>query len=112
MHGQLPIIWDKAQDFFVFDPLGNKYIDFTSGIFIANAGHNNPQVKKALQEAMNGPMSTYTYMNEARLSYLEFLIENTPSQFESFPFVCRYRSNRSRFETHKALRNEKGLQKI
>ena len=76
------IIWDKAQDFFVFDPLGNKYIDFTSGIFIANAGHNNPQVKKALQEAMNGPMSTYTYMNEARLSYLEFLIENTPSQFE------------------------------
>ena len=27
MHGQLPIIWDKAQDFFVFDPLGNKYID-------------------------------------------------------------------------------------
>ena len=37
MHGQYPIIWDKAIDFQVFDKWGNKWIDFTSTIFVTNA---------------------------------------------------------------------------
>ena len=28
MQGQFPIIWDKAEDFSVFDIAGNKFIDF------------------------------------------------------------------------------------
>ena len=39
MHGQMPIIWHKAKDFQVYDYWGNKWIDFTSGIFVANVGH-------------------------------------------------------------------------
>ena len=37
MHGQMPIIWDRADDFQVYDPYGNVWIDFTSTIFVANA---------------------------------------------------------------------------
>ena len=29
MHGQLPIIWDRATDFSIYDRAGNKWIDFT-----------------------------------------------------------------------------------
>ena len=36
MHGQLPIIWDKAEGFQVFDIAGNCWIDFTSTIFEPN----------------------------------------------------------------------------
>ena len=32
MHGQLPIVWDKAEDFSVTDIAGNRWIDFTSTI--------------------------------------------------------------------------------
>jgi len=32
MHGQLPVVWDRAEDFQVFDPYGNSWIDFTSTI--------------------------------------------------------------------------------
>ena len=39
MHGQLPLVWDKAEGFNVYDHLGNKWIDFTSTIFVANIGH-------------------------------------------------------------------------
>ena len=29
MHGQLPLVWDRAEDFSVFDAAGNRWIDFT-----------------------------------------------------------------------------------
>jgi 4-aminobutyrate aminotransferase-like enzyme len=38
MHGQMPIIWDRAVDYNVYDIAGNKWIDFTSTIFVSNIG--------------------------------------------------------------------------
>ena len=46
MHGQLPIAWSKAKDFNIYDIAGNKFIDFTSTIFVANTGHSNKRIKK------------------------------------------------------------------
>ena len=46
MHGQLPIVWNKAKGFNIFDIKSNKFIDFTSTIFVANIGHSNPTLKK------------------------------------------------------------------
>ena len=34
MHGQYPIVWAKAKGEYVFDIAYNKYIDFTSTIFL------------------------------------------------------------------------------
>jgi 4-aminobutyrate aminotransferase/diaminobutyrate-pyruvate transaminase/4-aminobutyrate aminotransferase/(S)-3-amino-2-methylpropionate transaminase len=47
---QLPIKWDKAIDFTVYDKDGNKWIDLTSGIFVANTGHSNPDVAEAIKK--------------------------------------------------------------
>ena len=76
MQGQFPIIWDKAEDFSVFDIAGNKFIDFTSTIFVANIGHGNKRVSEAIKEVLEKPLiSTYAYMSEVRAKYLEKLIE-------------------------------------
>lgn len=76
MQGQFPIIWDKAEGFNVFDIAGNKFIDFTSTIFVANIGHGNKKVSNAIIELLNKPLlSTYAYMSEVRAGYLEKLIE-------------------------------------
>ena len=48
MHGQLPIVWNKAKNFNVYDIKGNKFIDFTSTIFVANIGHSNSSLKEKL----------------------------------------------------------------
>ena len=32
MHGQLPMVWDRADDFQVYDQWGNVWLDFTSTI--------------------------------------------------------------------------------
>ncbi|XOV79307.1 MAG: aspartate aminotransferase family protein [Aestuariibacter sp.] len=83
MHGQLPIIWDKAADFQVTDPWGNTWIDFTSTIFVANAGHANPRILALLQKQIDKPLlHTYTYTSPIRMEYLDYLIANTPQQFE------------------------------
>jgi 4-aminobutyrate aminotransferase-like enzyme len=83
MHGQLPVVWDRALDFQAYDAWGNQWIDFTSTIFVTNAGHGNPRIVKSLQELLAKPLlHTYTYANQERADYLEYLIANTPSQFE------------------------------
>lgn len=83
MHGQLPVVWDKAKDFQVYDACGNCWIDFTSTIFVANSGHANPQIISALQSVIDRELlHTYTFANEMRALFLKKLIEITPDQFE------------------------------
>jgi 4-aminobutyrate aminotransferase / (S)-3-amino-2-methylpropionate transaminase / 5-aminovalerate transaminase len=83
MHGQLPIIWDKADGFQVYDEWGNKWLDFSSTIFVTNAGHGNKRILDALKKVINKPLlHTYTFTSPERISYLEYLIKNTPDQFE------------------------------
>ena len=83
MHGQMPIVWDRADDFQVYDAHGNCWIDFTSTIFVSNAGHGNSRIRNAVRDVIDKPLfHTYTYMNKQRFDYLDLLIEKTPKQFE------------------------------
>jgi len=83
MHGQYPMIWDKAESFQVHDRWGNTWIDFTSTIFVANAGHSNERVLNRIRNLIDKPLlHTYTYPSQERIDYLEYLIERTPPNFE------------------------------
>jgi 4-aminobutyrate aminotransferase / (S)-3-amino-2-methylpropionate transaminase / 5-aminovalerate transaminase len=83
MHGQMPIIWDRAEGVQVFDSWGNKWLDFSCGIFVTNAGHGNKKIIDALNKVINKPLlHTYTYTSPERFEYLNYLISNTPKQFE------------------------------
>ena len=83
MHGQMPVVWDRAEGCLVYDAWGNMWLDFTSTIFVANAGHGNPRIRAALREQLDKPLlHTYTYASPVRAAYLRRLIEATPPQFE------------------------------
>jgi 4-aminobutyrate aminotransferase-like enzyme len=83
MHGQLPMVWDRADDFQIYDQWGNIWLDFTSTIFVANAGHGNKRIVQALKGVLDKPLlHTYTYASSERIDYLEYLIQSTPKQFE------------------------------
>lgn len=83
MHGQLPVVWDRAEGFQVYDAWGNRWIDFTSTIFVTNTGHGNPHIVKQLEETLRKPLlHSYTYATSERADYLKRLIEVTPKQFE------------------------------
>lgn len=83
MHGQLPIIWEKAKDFNVFDPVGNCWIDFTSTIFVANIGHSNQRLCNAIKKTIDSPLlNCYAYSNRSRADYLEKLIKFAGKNFQ------------------------------
>lgn len=83
MHGQLPVLWDRAEDFQVFDKYGNCWIDFTSTIFVANTGHANPVVSAAIKEKIDQKLlHTYTFAHESRALFLKKLVEFTPEPLE------------------------------
>ena len=79
MLGKLPVCWDRAVDFQVFDQDGNCWIDFTSGIFVANSGHGNSEIRKAIIRQANKPLlHSYIYSNEVKTEFLRELINLTP----------------------------------
>lgn len=83
MSGQPLVIWDRAENFNVYDKFGNKWIDFSSGVLVTNAGHCNPEVKKAVLDIVDhGLMHNYCFPSEIRSKLVEAIIKNTPDYLE------------------------------
>ena len=75
---QLPVIWDKANGFNIYDKWGNSWIDFTSTIFVANVGHAHPKITEAIKKVSKKLLHSYSYPTEIRSLYLEKLISFVP----------------------------------
>lgn len=76
-----PIVWDKARNFSVFDIHGNKWIDMTSGIAVANAGHSNSFIAKAIKKAVDrGLWTPFSFPHKERLELEKKLIKLCPDR--------------------------------
>jgi 4-aminobutyrate aminotransferase-like enzyme len=81
MAGMPPILWEQAEGFLVRDAFGNQWIDLTSGIVMANAGHAHPRIVAAIKEQADGKLlHTYAFPSTARLELLGRLVELSPIQ--------------------------------
>ena len=79
MLGMPPIIWEQAEGFLVRDPYGNQWIDLTSGIVVANAGHSHPRIIKAIREQLDSQMVfSFSFPTRARQQVLERLVGIAP----------------------------------
>jgi len=79
MMGQPPIVWDKAEGFQVYDKWGNKWLDWSSGVLIANAGHGRKEIINALREVLDqNLLSTYVFVHEKRAQLTKMLQELAP----------------------------------
>lgn len=79
MTGQPLVVWDRGEGFNVMDKYGNKWIDFSSGVLVANAGHGNSQIKKAVTDIVeHGLMHNYCFPSEVRAKLVKKLAEIAP----------------------------------
>ena len=79
MRGQLPIIWDHAYGVHVFDAYGNKWLDFSSGVLITNAGHGRKEIVDAIVSQASKPLlTTYCFPNQLRIDLVEKLVSLAP----------------------------------
>jgi 4-aminobutyrate aminotransferase/diaminobutyrate-pyruvate transaminase/4-aminobutyrate aminotransferase/(S)-3-amino-2-methylpropionate transaminase len=79
MMGQPPIVWDKAEDFTVSDPWGNRWIDWSSGVLITNAGHGREEIRAALRKVIDQELlASYVFVHERRARLAQMLRELSP----------------------------------
>lgn len=79
MNDQLPIAWDRASGYQIFDKSNNCWIDFTSTIFVANIGHSHPRVIDAIVKTTKKSLvNAYYYPTQERAQLSKKLIEITP----------------------------------
>lgn len=79
MQGQAPMVWDKAEGFNVYDPWGNKWLDWSSGVLITTAGHGRKEIAEAVTAKVQRPLlATYCFPSEARRRLAKKLVEVAP----------------------------------
>lgn len=79
MQGQPPIVWDRAEGFYVYDAHGNKWLDFSSGVLVTNAGHGRKEIADAiLEQTKRGLLHSYVFPNEPRVRLARKLAELAP----------------------------------
>jgi len=88
MMGQPPIVWDKAKGFQIYDKWGNKWIDWSSGVLITNAGHGRKEIIKALRKLLNHKLlATYVFVHEKRAELTKMLQEISPDPSDYLAFL-------------------------
>ncbi len=79
MEGQPPVVWDRAEGASVWDAWGNRWIDLTSGVLIANAGHGRAEIAAAITEAAARPLlTTYCFPHQYRAELTALLRSVAP----------------------------------
>jgi 4-aminobutyrate aminotransferase / (S)-3-amino-2-methylpropionate transaminase / 5-aminovalerate transaminase len=79
MGGQPPVVWDRAEGFQVYDAWGNRWIDWSSGVLVANAGHGRREIADAIaRQAESHLLTTFAFPNEPRALLVEKLVSVLP----------------------------------
>ena len=83
MSGQPLVVWDRAEGYSIYDKYGNRWLDFSSGVLVANCGHLMPKMKEALLDQINsGMIHSYCFPNEPRTKLVKKLTEVAPKNMD------------------------------
>ncbi len=87
MNWQAPVVWDHAQGAEIWDVDGRHYIDWTSGVLVANVGHAHPDLAEAVSRQARRLLNTFDFPTPERLHLARKVIETTPPHLDKVFFV-------------------------
>lgn len=82
MSEQVPLVWGRAEGVWVWDVDDNRFLDFTSGVLVANVGHSHPELVAAMRDQADRVVNSYDFPNEYRPLLAERLVEITPPNLD------------------------------
>jgi 4-aminobutyrate aminotransferase / (S)-3-amino-2-methylpropionate transaminase / 5-aminovalerate transaminase len=82
MADQVPLVWDRAEDVWVYDVDGNRYLDFTSGVLVANIGHSHPEHVEAIRRQAGRLMNCYSFPTPERIALSTRLAHMLPENLD------------------------------
>lgn len=85
---EYPMVVKKAKNMIVEDVDGNTYLDFTGAIGVCNVGHNNDEVKQAIQEQLENYIhfALGDFYNDKAPTLAEKLCSIAPGNFDKMVF--------------------------
>ncbi|NOY80415.1 MAG: aspartate aminotransferase family protein [Kiritimatiellaeota bacterium] len=105
-----PVAFESGRGCTLTDVDGNRYIDFSSGIYVTTLGHCHPRVTEAVQRYAARLMNCHDFTTEIKTRLVEKLAEILPGDLSGFQFydcgtaaveaglrVCRAATGRHEF---------------
>lgn len=87
MNWQAPVVWDHAAGAEIWDVDGKRYIDWTSGVLVANVGHAHPVMAKALADQAARLLNTFDFPTPERLRLAERIVQAAPAHLDKVIFM-------------------------
>ncbi len=81
-----PVVFDHGKGCELVDVDGNRYIDFSSGIYVTTLGHCHPKVTEAVQKMAGKLMNCHDFTTEIKTKLVEKLAEILPGDLNGFQF--------------------------
>ena len=81
-----PVAFESGSGCELVDVDGNRYIDFSSGIYVTTLGHCHPKVTEAVQQSAGQLMNCHDFTTEIKTRLVEKLAEILPDDLNGFQF--------------------------
>lgn len=80
----------RAEGIFIYDDLGNEYVDLVSGVSVSNVGHLHPKVVEAVEKQIKKYMHLMVYgkyIQSPQVRLAGLMTEHLPESLDSVFFV-------------------------
>jgi 4-aminobutyrate aminotransferase-like enzyme len=79
-----PVAFESGRGCTLTDVDGNRYIDFSSGIYVTTLGHCHPKITQAVQKYAGVLMNCHDFTTEIKTRLMEKLAQVLPGDLSSF----------------------------
>ena len=81
-----PVAFESGSGCTLVDADGNRYIDFSSGIYVTTLGHCHPKITGAVQKYAGQLMNCHDFTTEIKTRLVEKMAEILPGDLNGFQF--------------------------
>lgn len=81
-----PVTFESGEGCVLVDADGNKYIDFSSGIYVATLGHCHPKVSEAIAKYAGTLLNMHDFTTRIKTELVEKLADVLPGDLTAFQF--------------------------
>jgi len=79
-----PVVFESGRGCTLIDVDGNRYIDFSSGIYVTTLGHCHPKVTEAVQRYAGQLMNCHDFTTEIKTRLMEKMAEILPGDLNGY----------------------------
>ena len=81
-----PVAFESGQGCVLTDVDGNRYLDFSSGIYVTTLGHCHPKVSEAIAKYAKTLMNCHDFTTPIKTALVEKLADILPGDLDGFQF--------------------------